>query len=76
MKMHEFYHIQWWHLFFTHWEISTNIKLIKSVIQSFKQVDWFVEFYGTSVRIGYLMPNSLYTYVKYIWFVAVNEFYF
>ena len=28
-----------------------------------------VEFFGISTIIGYLMPNPVFTYISYIWFV-------
>ena len=35
---------------------------------------WFglVGCYGISTNVGYLMPNPLYTYIKYMWFGLVG----
>ena len=32
----------------------------------------FVWFYGISTMLGYLMPNTFYIYIKYIWFGLVG----
>ena len=40
-----------------------------------KKKEWLVGgvgFYGTSPLVGYLMPNPLYTYIKYIGFGLVG----
>ena len=36
---------------------------------------WFslVGVYGMSTIVGYLMPNLVYTYIKYIWFVNTYD---
>ena len=35
----------------------------------YNMVGWLAVFYDISIIVGYLMPNSIYTYVLYIWFV-------
>ena len=31
---------------------------------------WLFGFYGISTFVGYLMPNPVYVYIKYMWFVS------
>ena len=40
-----------------------------------KDKNWFglVWFYGISTAIGYLMPNPVYAYIRYIWFVNIRQ---
>ena len=33
-------------------------------------VGWLVVFYGTSILIGYLMPNPVYTYILNIYYLG------
>ena len=46
-----------------------NILKISAIIITFLKEIGLVRFYGISTIVGYLMPNPLYTYIKYIWFV-------
>ena len=37
----------------------------KKNIQYKRLIGWLVGFYGISTLIGYLMPNTVYTYIEY-----------
>ena len=52
------------------------LSILMKIKFTYKECIMFVEFYGISSIVGYLMPNPLYIYtyiyIKYIWFGLVG----
>ena len=42
---------------------------LRGTIFQWNKVGWLAGFHGKSTLLGYLMPNPVYEYIKYIWFV-------